>query len=58
MDALTGNEMWNTINISEGFHLVDSKWVYAINYKPDGTTEKYKVILIAREFSQKYGTDY
>ena len=37
---------------------MNSKWIYKIKHVAYGSIEKYKVILIARFFSQKEGTDY
>ncbi|KAF3771579.1 Retrovirus-related Pol polyprotein from transposon TNT 1-94 [Nymphaea thermarum] len=58
MEALAKNDTWEVVDISEGTHLVGSKWVFNVKYKPDGTVERYKVRLVAKGFSQKYGIGY
>lgn len=35
-----------------------SKWLYKTKYVVDGKIEKYKVIFVAREFSQVEGVGY
>ena len=34
------------------------KWVYTIEYKTDGSLERYKVRLVAKGYTQTYGVDY
>ena len=34
-----------------------SKWIYNIKHVADGNIEKYKVVFVARGFSQKEGID-
>ena len=38
--------------------MVTSKWIYKIKHAIDGSVEKYKVISIARGFSQIEGVVY
>ena len=35
-----------------------SKWIYKIKHVVDGSIDKYKVIFVARGFSQREGEDY
>jgi histone deacetylase 1/2 len=39
-------------------NVVDSRWVYRIKHRVDGSIERYKVRLVARGFSQQEGIDY
>lgn len=45
MIALVKNNTWD-VRISEGAHLVGQRQIYTIKYKPDGTIEMYKAILL------------
>ncbi|KAF3771649.1 Retrovirus-related Pol polyprotein from transposon TNT 1-94 [Nymphaea thermarum] len=58
MGALAKNNTWEVVDIPKGTHLVGSKWVFNVKYKPDGTVDRYKARLVAKGFSQKYGIDY
>ncbi|KAF3787415.1 Copia protein [Nymphaea thermarum] len=58
MDALEKNNTWEVVDIPKGTHLVGSKWVFTVKYKPDGNVERYKARLVAKGFNQKYGIDY
>jgi hypothetical protein len=37
---------------------VTSKWIYKIKHATDGSVEKYKVIFVAKGFSQVEEIDY
>jgi hypothetical protein len=39
-------------------NVVDSRWVYRIKHRVDGSIERYKVRLVARGFTQQEGIDY
>jgi hypothetical protein len=38
--------------------VIDCKWVYKIMRKSDGSIDRYKGILVAKGFKQRYGVDY
>jgi hypothetical protein len=41
-----------------GQRTIDTKWVFKVKRKADGTIDKYKARLVARGFKQKFGVDY
>ena len=44
--------------IPEGVIPVDTKWVYVIKRKADGSIEKFKARKVGRGFTQQYGVNY
>ncbi|KAF3772830.1 Uncharacterized protein EJ110_NYTH56868 [Nymphaea thermarum] len=50
MGALAKNKTWEVVDIPKGTHLVGSKWVYNVKYKPDGTVDRYKARFVAKGF--------
>ena len=45
-------------DILEGTKIVETKWVYVIKRKPDGSIEKYKAWKVGRGFTQEAGKSY
>ena len=52
------NETWELVPRRRGINLIDSKWVYKIKKKADGSIETFKARLIAKGFKQRHGVDY
>jgi hypothetical protein len=52
------NETWELIPRRRGINLIDSKWVYKIKKKVDGSIERFKARLVAKGFKQRHGVDY
>ncbi|KAJ0863942.1 putative RNA-directed DNA polymerase [Helianthus annuus] len=58
VQALEENGTWRPEELPEGKRAIDSKWVYKIQYKPNGEIERYKARLMAKGFSQTEGIDF
>jgi histone deacetylase 1/2 len=56
--ALQRNKTWHLVPPEKGRNVIDSKWVFKIKRKADGTLDKYKAQLVAKEYKQRYGIDY
>ncbi|CAL1400026.1 unnamed protein product [Linum trigynum] len=56
--ALEDNDTWTLELLPPGKRAIDSKWVYKIKYRPDGTMERYKARLVAKDFTQLEGIDF
>ena len=50
--------VWDIVPIPKGKSGVLSKWLFKIKHVANGSIEKYKVLFVARGFSQKEGIDY
>ena len=58
IEALEVTNTWSLVPLPPGKRPIDCKWVYRVKYLPDGTIERYKVRLVAKGFTQKFGLDY
>jgi histone deacetylase 1/2 len=56
--ALMKNKTWHLVPPRKGINIIDSKWVYKIKRKADGSLDRYKARLVAKGFKQRYGIDY
>ena len=56
--ALQNNKTWRLVPPVSGVNVIDSKWVFKIKQKSDGSIERYKAHLVAKGFKQRYGLDY
>ncbi|MCO5578964.1 hypothetical protein L7F22_032815 [Adiantum nelumboides] len=58
MDALVKNDTWDLVRLPSGKKAIDSKWVYKVKCKSDGSVERYKARLVAKGCAQTKGLDY
>jgi hypothetical protein len=56
--TLEKNKTWHLVRPVSGQNLIDSKWVYKIKHKADGSIDRYKARLVAKGIKQRYGIDY
>ncbi|KAL0746101.1 hypothetical protein Bca101_101383 [Brassica carinata] len=56
--AMIKNDTWYESELPKGKKAVSSRWIFTIKYKADGSIERKKTRLVAREFTQTYGEDY
>jgi hypothetical protein len=57
-DAFMKNKTWHLVPPMKGRNIVGCKWVYKIKRKQDGSLDRYKAILVAKGFKQRYNVDY
>jgi len=48
----------HSIHQSKGKNIVGCRWVFTVKNKADGTSERYKARLVAKEYTLTYGIDY
>jgi hypothetical protein len=56
--ALIRNQTWHLVPPRSGINVIDSKWVFKLKHKPDGSIDRYKARLVAKGFKQQHGLDY
>ena len=57
-DAIMKNGTWSLCDLPPGKKAIDTKWVYKLKCKPDGSVERYKARLVAKGYAQEKGIDY
>ena len=57
---MNGFGVWDPdpVPLPEGKNSVDTKWVFRVKRDQDGRVAKYKARLVARGFTQQWGTDF
>ncbi|WVZ48888.1 hypothetical protein U9M48_000283 [Paspalum notatum var. saurae] len=51
--ALLRNHTWELIPPQKGINLIDSRWVYKVKRKADGSVERLKARLVAKGYKQR-----
>ena len=49
--SIVRNSAWEIVPRPEGKSVVGLRWIYKVNQAADGSVEKYKARLVARDFS-------
>ncbi|RVW29136.1 Retrovirus-related Pol polyprotein from transposon TNT 1-94 [Vitis vinifera] len=58
MKSLQKNEIRELVECPPGKKPVGCRWIYTVKYKADGSIERFKARLVAKEYTQTYGIDY
>ena len=58
MDALDSNDTWELVALPPGKSSVGCRWVYIVKVRPDGKINRFKAHLVAKGYTQQYGSDY
>jgi hypothetical protein len=56
--SMSTNKSWDLEKIPKGAKTVGCKWVYKIKYDSQENIDKFKARLVAKEYTQREGTDY
>ena len=58
MKSLQKNETWELVECPPRKKPVGCRWIYTVKYKANGSIERFKARLVAKEYTQTYGIDY
>jgi Reverse transcriptase (RNA-dependent DNA polymerase) len=58
MATLGKNKTWSVMKLPEGKKPMRWKWVFSIKYNANEETERYKMRLIAKEYTQTYDINF
>nr|CAN74104.1 hypothetical protein VITISV_008952 [Vitis vinifera] len=58
MTALHSNGTWDLVVLPSGKSTVGCRWVYTVKVGPDGQVDRLKAHLVAKGYTQVYGSDY
>jgi hypothetical protein len=58
LKSMDQNEVWDLVELPEGYKKVGCKWVYKTKHDFKGNIERFKARLVAKGFTQKGGIDY
>ena len=56
--ALEENNTWSLVPFPPGSHPIGCKWVFKVKFNSNGTVERYKARLVAKEFTQREWINY
>jgi Reverse transcriptase (RNA-dependent DNA polymerase) len=58
LKALEKKQTWTIMQLPKGKKTIEYKWVYKLKHNNDGTIERYKPRLVAKDYIQIYDIDY
>jgi Reverse transcriptase (RNA-dependent DNA polymerase) len=58
IQSMYDNQVWNLVDLPEGAHPIENKWVFKRKLDVDGNLTTYKALLVAKSFKQIQGVDY
>ena len=58
MDAFVSRETQELVSALTNVVVVGCRWIYTLNFHPDGSVNLYKVRLVAKGYTQTYDINY
>ena len=58
IDALYSNDTWELVALPPSKSHVGCRWVYTVKVRSDGQIDRLKAHLVAKGYTQQYGSDY
>ena len=56
--SLIENKTWRLVKPPDNRSVIGCKWIFKVKYGNQGQVERFKSRLVAKGYSQKYGTDF
>ncbi|XP_075106863.1 uncharacterized protein LOC107828156 [Nicotiana tabacum] len=57
-EALYANHTWSLVPLPAGKRIIGCKWIYKVQYKADGSIERFKARLVVKGYTQQAEVDY
>ena len=58
MDVLYSNDTWELVTLPLGKSPIGGRWVYTVKVGPDSQIDLLTARLVAKGYTQQYGSDY
>ena len=58
IDSIEKNEVWELCDLPKDRKSIGCKWIPKRKYKADGSIDRFKARLVAKDFTQKLEIDY
>jgi len=58
VDSIVQNQTWKLVNLPPRAKQIGCKWIFKRKFNSDGSIDKYKVRLVAKDFNRKQNVDY
>lgn len=58
MDSMFENQVWDLVNLPEGYTPIGCKWIFKLKTDKDGNVFIYKARLVVKGYRKIHGFDY
>ena len=58
MDSMSENQVWDLVNLPEGYTPIGCKWIFKLKTDKDANVSIYKARLVAKGYRQVHKIDY
>ncbi|KAL0303481.1 UNVERIFIED_CONTAM: putative mitochondrial protein, partial [Sesamum radiatum] len=58
MRSMPKNNVWELVDLPVGRKIIGNNWILNVKHKADESIDKFKVRLVAKDYTQKESIDY